>query len=183
MRSLAIDPGRTGAAVLAEPSTGLQLRCIYACKWSPRRNGGYTVRTHKGGSETADDLYHVSRLISLEAKEFDVLVVEGLFAPPLKPGENIEKYRGKVSRQLTLAQAKGEMMASLRGRAPVLFEPDARTWRAKVLRCGNKKRRDAERYAIRVVPTHIVTGLDRLAGNVHVCEAAAMAWYGWAKTR
>jgi len=176
-RVLAIDPGRTGAAVLAIGDGSSIARAGGAWTWRPRKHG-YTLQRGCGGKVGVADLHEVACELRAAAEGIEALVVEGLFAPRRETGEAQGKHLARMARQLTLAQSKGEVLGPLRSLTPTLYEPMAREWRAKVLRCGNKRRKVAEAYALKVVPAHIMSDLGPLAANVHVVEAAAMAYFG-----
>jgi hypothetical protein len=181
--TLAIDPGRDGAAVLLAPDGR---RAVLAWAWYQRKQAGAHVydvemvgpweglqeRRCRSLPSVGRELLHGA----LEHGPF-LLVVEGLFVPTYRAPEGA----------LVLAEEAALVYSALIEEALSIERPLASEWRGEILGLGgNTSSAVAERAAIRActqIRPLLVEGLGELATQPHVAEAACMARWGFLKQR
>ena len=183
---LAIDPGATGAGALLAADGATVLACW---SWVERKRKAGTVYAVEGrwcrlaDSRELDTLHAVGAWMALQARTADaegyVLVVEGLFVPRRRRGQDEGKHAGQVRSTLTLAESTGMLMGPLLESSAELHRPSAGTWRPAVLGLASNVSSDiAERVARNLVKA-TMQGQGRLGENPHVAEALCMARWGW----
>lgn len=136
MRILGVDPGLDGACALRD---GTEIEWVAA--WT-RVAAGIRLRTSGDRETVFGSIHALSRYVGTWVAPVDLVVVEGLFAPPRWS----KRCSGDDFRKL--AEATGEMVGPLRGPAAVL-RPTAKEWR-DVIGCSNADEATAERIAIDV---------------------------------
>ena len=190
LETLAIDPGLDGGAVLLSEDGQT---AIAAYGWR-KADAGFTLRNANGLRMRAKDLHDVAEIISTDTHGAYLLVVEGLFvprAPRPRPGQHWttrdrykaeQRYSGRLAHLLTLAEVTGQLQGPLMGAAHRVERPLASTWRPDVLELPPNASSVASEqraiWAMNVRKPALVKGLDALAKDPHVCEAACMAVYG-----
>lgn len=187
---LGVDGALDGGAVLLAPSG----RRAMGWGWRRReRKAGvvYVLRSAGYGCtpRTVDlpSLHEVARQIADVAAGYQ-LVVEDLFVPhpsdeDLETKEALTRYLGRVRSTQALAEAVGEIVGPLRGRAEgEVQRVVASTWRKVVLGSGSLSSSVSEERAIELVTRGrppLIEGLGELAQDPHVAEAACIARWGW----
>lgn len=180
--TLAIDPGHDGAAVLYDGR-----RALGRWAWKEvQRDNQPAWWFDVGGHGAAEPNLHCVGEALLEQVQNIVgeglgayrLAVEGLFLNPK------EAYPGGGASLQELAWSAALVAGPLLvGAEGEVYRPLASQWRPRILGVpGNASADAAAKAALRLVPT-LVPGLGVLAGNEHVCEAAAIARWAWVQQR
>lgn len=190
---LALDPGLTGAAVLLSPD-GKTVLCVW--RWIQRKRVGGTVYVvtgrwvgvtgRRGVVEDGGELStlhgvgeHIREIAAMASPGRYLCVVEGLFIPRRRKGENPKAFGGRVASTLTLAEATALVYGPLLPGSTALLRPKSSVWRPAILGLRPNVSSDiAERTAIALVRA-TMTGLGDLGADPHVAEAAVMSRWGW----
>lgn len=169
-RSLGLDPGNEGGAVLLEVGTDAPWRAVMAWHWRPCVRKGvrhWRLAIVAGGA----DLEFVEPTLGVVGQRIAGgatggvpyrLTVEGLWGR----GTTLERlswYAGLVASPLESLATGGEV------------RPQANVWRRQVLGLPRSTGAEAAELAAVEWAAANVEGLGRLSAVGHVCEAAAIA--------